>query len=105
MELRDATLMLLTESAAHPELAALAQSAYDQLLTGDRVDYRLLDELIGQASGTGVLRDIRRRYSPVAFDAIFTPILTEIDRGKPVPSRPRPAQQDDPLTAAVWPPR
>ena len=36
MDLRDATLMILSESAAHPGLAKLAQSAYDQLTTVDR---------------------------------------------------------------------
>lgn len=104
MELRDAALMLLTESADHPGAAALAQQAYDQLLRFGAVDYRLLNALVGEISGKGVLRDIRRKYSPVAFDAILTPLLAEIDRQAPVPSRPRPATGDDPLTAAVWPP-
>ena len=104
MELRDATLMLATESAAHPQVAALAQSAYDQLLHADHVDYRLLNTLIGEISGTGLLRELRRKYSPVTFDAILAPILHEIDRQAPVPSRPRPARADDPLTAPVWPP-
>ena len=37
MDLKDATLMLLSESAAHPAVASLAQSAYDQL-AADPVD-------------------------------------------------------------------
>jgi hypothetical protein len=105
MDLRDATLMLLTESAAHPDVASLAQSAYDQLVREDVVDYQLLNTLIGEISGQGILRDLRRKYPPVAFDAILTPILMEIDRQAPVPHWARPAREDDPLTAPVWPKR
>ena len=34
MDLQDATLMILTESAAHPEVARLARFAYDTLAAG-----------------------------------------------------------------------
>ena len=30
MDLKDATLILVTESAAHPAVASIAQSAYDR---------------------------------------------------------------------------
>ena len=76
--------MFLTESAAYPAVADLARSAYDRLADGGDVDYRVLDELIGEASGKGVLRDMRRKYGPVAFDAIIVPVLQEIGRRKPV---------------------
>ena len=105
MDLRDATLMILNESAAHPGVAEIAQATYDQLASGQDVDYRVLDELVGQASGTGVLRAIRQKYGATAHEAIFGPILREIDREKPVPPRRRPAAyQDsaDPLTASGW---
>lgn len=109
MDIKDATLMLLSESRDHPALAAAAQAVYDQLALGDAVDYLLLEDLVGEASGKGVLRTLHARYSPVAFEAIIMPILKEIDRQKPVPSRHRPAQADDPesdpLRAASWPPR
>jgi hypothetical protein len=87
MDLKDATLMILGESAAYPGLARLAQSAYDQLATDGQIDYRVLDDLIAEASGKGVLRGIHRKYGPAARDAIFGPILREIDRQKPVPPR------------------
>jgi hypothetical protein len=109
MDLKDATLVLLSESAEYPALASIAEAAYDQLFSLGAVDYRLLDQLIGQASGKGVLRAIHSKYSPVAFEAIVMPILAEIDRQAPVrPSR-QPSssrnREDDPLTAEVWPPR
>jgi hypothetical protein len=56
MDLRDAMLMILAESAAHPGLAKLAQSAHDQIARDGQVDYRVLSDLIGEASGKGVLR-------------------------------------------------
>ena len=87
MDLKDAMLMILGESAAHPGLAKLAQSAYDELTSGGQIDYRVLNDVIAEASGKGVLRTIHRKYGPVAGDAIFGPILREIDRQKPVPPR------------------
>jgi hypothetical protein len=105
MDLKDATLMILNESAAHPSVAKIAQAAYDRLADGQEVDYRVLDELVGEASGKGVLRAIRQKYGATAHEAIFAPILREIDREKPVPPRRGPAAyQDsaDPLTASSW---
>lgn len=108
MELKDAALMFLSESAACPAVAAIAQSAYDRLVDEGEVDYRVLTDLVGEASGKGVLRAMRRKYSPAAFDAIITPVLREIGRSAPVPPRTRPAwvpgNEDDPLTAKTWPP-
>jgi hypothetical protein len=105
MDLKDATLMFLSESAAHPAVASVARSAYGRLVEGEQIDYRVLDELIGEASGKGVLRDLHRKYSPQAYEAMIGPILQEIGRTKPILSRRPPvAPGDDPLTAPVWPP-
>lgn len=97
--------MVLAESAAHPGLAGIAQSAYDQLIVDGEVDYRVLDDLVAEASGKGVLRAIRQKYGATAHEAIFSPILREIDRQKPVPPRRSASgRQDspDPLTALSW---
>ena len=80
MDLRDATLMFLAESAAYPAVAEIAQSAYDRLAGGEDIDYRVLNELIGEASGKGVLRTIRRKYGPAGFEAVVGPVLQEIGR-------------------------
>jgi hypothetical protein len=104
MDLKDATLMFLSESAGYPAVASIARSAYDQLVAGGDIDYRVLDDLIGEASGKGVLRDLRRKYSPVAYEAMIQPILQEIGRTKPIRSQRPPVDPDsDPLTAASWP--
>jgi hypothetical protein len=100
MNLQDATLVFLAESASSPSVATLAQSAYDQLLDGEAVDYRVLDDLLGEASGKGVLRAIRQKYGPVAFEAILDPIMQVIGRTKPIrSSRPEwhPTPGGDPL--------
>ena len=96
--------MFLTESAAYPAVAELAQSAYDRLAEGEDIDYRVLDELVGEASGKGVLRAMRQKYGPVAFESIVGPVLQEIGRRKPVRSTRygytwQPGE--DPLTAGI----
>jgi hypothetical protein len=110
MDLRDATLMVLSESAGQPAVASIAQTVYDRLAEGEDVDYRVLKELLGEMSGKGVLRAIHAKYSPVAYQAIISPILDEIGRREPVSPRRRPAgytdePEADPLRAATWPPR
>jgi hypothetical protein len=107
IDLKDATLMLLAEAGGHPSVASLAKSAYDKVASGEDVDYRLLDDLISEASGKGVLRVPHARHSPVAYEAIIMPILSEIGRKKPVPQRRRPADdtESDPLRASAWPSR
>jgi hypothetical protein len=109
MDLKDATLVLLSESGGHPALTSVARTVYEQLARGEEAGYRQLDELIGEASGTGALRALRARYSPLAYNAVLLPILTELDRLKPVPPRRRTAgdtdPERDPLLADSWPPR
>ena len=42
-------------------MAELARGAYDRLAEQGDIDYRVLDELVGQASGKGVLRAMRQK--------------------------------------------
>jgi hypothetical protein len=102
VDLKDATLMILTESRAHPSLDRLAQAAYDELASGREVSYLILGDIINEASGKGVLRELHQKYSAAAYDAMLMPILKEIGHRKPVPPRRRPVPSDsspDPLTA------
>jgi hypothetical protein len=110
MDLKDATLMVLSESLAFPALATLARSVFDQLWAGREVDYRLLDDMLGEASERGVLEAMRNKYNPTAYDAILTPITEEIGRQKPIRlsrdvwrGAPPPRGQSDPLTVSDWP--
>jgi hypothetical protein len=102
VDLKDATLMILTESGSHPSLERLARVAFDELASGREGSYLILGEIINEASGKGVLRKLHQKYSPAACDAMLMPILQEIGRRKPVPPRRRPVPSDsnpDPLTA------
>lgn len=74
MDLRDAALMFLAETAGYSEIA---RSAYDQLRRDGDIDYGVLSDLVDEASGKGALRAMRQKYSPSAFDAIITPVLQE----------------------------
>ena len=81
-------------------VAQIAQSAYDRLLDEGDIDYRVLKELVDEASGKGVLRAIRHKHGPVAFEAIIGPILQEIGRKAPIRSTRYTWQPGkDPLTA------
>lgn len=86
MDLRDATLMFLVESAGHPAVAEIAQSAYDRLAEGEDIDHRVLSDLVEEASGKGVLRAMRQKFGPVAFEAIIGPVLQEVGRRSPIRS-------------------
>jgi hypothetical protein len=108
MDIKDAALMVMSESAGHPAVASLARSVYQRLVNDEPVDYRLLGDLIGEASGKGVLRALHAKYSPAAYEAIIGPILTEIGRQKPIRSQRYAGPvdpQSDPLLASTWPPR
>ena len=104
MDVRDATLMFLIESAAHPALSEIAQSAYDRLVEGEDIDYRVLSDLVDEASGKGVLRAMHQKYGPAAFEAIIMPVLQEIGRRAPIRSTRTTWQPgEDPLTAGMTP--
>src|SRR5437773_12462947 len=104
MDLKDATLMFLVESAAHPAVREIAQSAYDRLVEGEDIDYRVLSGLVDEASGKGVLRAMHQKYGPVAFEAIVMPVLREVGRRAPIRSS-RPTWQpgeDSPTTGIPY---
>jgi len=108
MDIKDATLVMLSESAGHPAVASIARAVYDRLVNEEPVDYRLLDDLVGEASGKGVLRALDAKYSPVAYEAVIGPILAEIGRQKPISSQRHATPADpesDPLLASTWPSR
>jgi hypothetical protein len=71
MDLKDATLMILAESAAHPTLAKTAQSAYESLSDGREVPHGVLSDMLGEASGKGIIRALRQKYSATAFEAMI----------------------------------
>ncbi len=103
MNLADATLIVLGEAAAYPELAALTEPAYDELAAGNEVPHTVLSDILGKASEKGVLRAMHRKYSATAYDAILMPICKDVDRQRPIPPRRRRVSENaiDPLTAPL----
>jgi len=97
--------MFLVEAAGYPAVADIAQSAYDRLAAGQEIDYRVLDDLVAEASGKGVLRAMRQKHGPAAFEAIIGPVLQEIGRRKPIRSSRgyTGPPGEDPLTAGIGP--
>jgi hypothetical protein len=95
VNLQDSCLVFLAASAAEPTVAALARSAREQAAETGTADWRLLDQLIGEASGKGILRALGAAHDPVAYNAILHPILAEIGASKPIRSS-RPAWYPEP---------
>jgi hypothetical protein len=89
MDLKNATRMILAESAAHPDLLRLAQSAHDEFYAGRTVSYTVLRELLYEASGKAVLPVLKQKYGDSAFNDMVIVLGREIDRQAPVPPRRR----------------
>jgi hypothetical protein len=89
MDLMDATRIFLSESAGQPDVLRIAQSVHGQLGLGRQVSHSELSDMLGKASEKGLFAPIRRKYGVDAFNDMIMVIGREIDRGRPVPDRPR----------------
>ena len=69
--------MFLSESAAYPAVASIAQSAYDRLVEDEEIDYRVLDELIGEGATVGHLCVVHGAV--VGFEALIGNGATVLD--------------------------
>lgn len=89
MELADATRMILSESAAHPELLRLTRHSHEELAQGRPVPYATLSEMLREAARKDVYPALHARYGKAAFDDMVLTLGREIDRQAPVPMRSR----------------
>ncbi|RFS86999.1 hypothetical protein D0T12_01715 [Actinomadura spongiicola] len=80
MDLGDATRMILTESAAHPELLRVTRQTHDRLAQGRRVPHQDLSWMLKEAARKNVFPALRSRYGAASFDAMVTALCREIDR-------------------------
>ncbi|WP_075024572.1 hypothetical protein [Actinomadura madurae] len=87
MELRDATRMILTESAAHPELLRVTRDAHDRLARGGGVPRADLSWMLREAARKNVYPALHARYGAAAFDRMVVTLGREIDRQAPVHPR------------------
>ncbi len=68
MDLSDATRMILSESAAHPELLRVTREAHDRLARGVGVPHTDLSWMLREAARKNVYPALRTRYGVAAFD-------------------------------------
>ncbi|MFB4304844.1 hypothetical protein [Actinomadura sp. GTD37] len=87
MELRDATRMILSESAAHPELLRVTRDAHDRLGRGERVAYNDLSWMLREAARKNVYPALHARYGTAAFNEMVVVMGREIDHQTPTPTR------------------
>jgi len=76
MDLADAPLMLMTESAGYPGVARLAESAYLELVSGRPAPHQVLSALIREGSDKGVLLDLRLHQLMCSRDLALAQLST-----------------------------
>ena len=91
--------MILAESAGYPEVARLAQSAYEALADGDQAPHWILSDMIGEASGGKP--ESHRKYSATAYDALSCRSALDGWQRRSRPPRPL---EEDPLTSSTFRP-
>ncbi|MEU8344729.1 hypothetical protein AB0C74_23765 [Spirillospora sp. NPDC048832] len=89
MDLGDATRMILSESAGHPELLRVTREAHDRLARGERVAHADLTWMLKEAARKNVYPALRSRYGVTAFNEMVVVMGREIDVQAPVPARSR----------------
>ncbi|NDU73765.1 hypothetical protein GWI34_14125 [Actinomadura sp. DSM 109109] len=85
MELRDATRMILTESAGHPELLRVTRQVHDELARGAQVPHARLSWMLREAARKDVYPALHARYGSGAFEEMVLVLAREIDRQAPLP--------------------
>ncbi|GAA2109954.1 hypothetical protein [Actinomadura alba] len=83
MELKDATRVILMESAAQPDLLRHASNVYDEFAADRQVHYSSLSWMLKRAVVTNVLAGLKERDN-ATFTDVVTTLTREIDRQAPV---------------------
>ncbi|MGI8330152.1 hypothetical protein ACRYCC_09300 [Actinomadura scrupuli] len=89
MDLKDATRMILTESAAHPDLLRVASSTYDELSTGRQASHTDLTWMLREAGRKGLFPTLTQKHGTDGFNDMVMVLGREIDRQAPVHHRSR----------------
>ncbi|MFC4909211.1 hypothetical protein [Actinomadura gamaensis] len=84
MLLKDATRMILSESADHPELMRLSRRVHDELESGRPVPYPALSEMLRLAARKNLFPALKGKHGAVAFDDMVMTLGREIDRQAPI---------------------
>lgn len=94
MDLKDASHMVLMESAPHADLLNVARAVYDDYSGGQEVPSVALTGMLAEASRKGVLLRLKQRHGDDTVNEMITVLAHEADRqrtisGVPLPSRTR----------------
>jgi hypothetical protein len=93
MDLKEASYMVLSESAPYAELRSVAKAAYDDFSAGREVPYVALKGILTEASRTGVLGRLKQKYGYDTFCDMVIALGRETDRQRTIagdlPSRRR----------------
>jgi hypothetical protein len=86
MDLRDATRMVMAESASYPELLRASRQAHDEIAAGRAADHSALSWMLSEAARKGLIPVLERKHGRAAVKSMVTTLAMEIDRQAPIPS-------------------
>ncbi|MFI0355973.1 hypothetical protein [Actinomadura sp. 9N407] len=86
MDLRDATRMVMAESASYPELLRVSRHTYDEVAAGRSADHSALSWMLNEAARKGLIPVLERKHGQAAVKSMVTTLAMEIDRQAPVTS-------------------
>ena len=82
MDLKDASRMVLMESAPHTDLMKVAQAVYDDFSVGREVPSVALTGMLAEASRKGVLLRLKQRHGDVTVNDMITVLAGEANRSR-----------------------
>lgn len=88
MDLKDASRMVLMESAPHTDLLNVAQAVYDDYSSGREVPCVALTGMLAEASRKGVLLRLKQRHGDAAVNDMVTVLAREADRQRTIAGDP-----------------
>lgn len=84
MDLKDASRMVLLESAPHADLLKVAQAVYDDYSVGREVPSVALTGMLAEASRKGVLLRLKQRHGDDAVKDMIFVLSREADRQRTI---------------------
>ncbi|MEV5705713.1 hypothetical protein [Actinoallomurus sp. NPDC052274] len=84
MDLKDASYMVLAESAPHSDLMDVARAVHDDFSAGREVPHFALTGMLAEASRKGVLSRLKQRYGDGAINDMVFVLAREADRQRTI---------------------
>ena len=84
MDLKEASRMVLMESAPYTDLMKVTQAVYDDFSAGREVPSVALTGMLAEASRKGVLLRLKQRHGDVTVNEMITVLAAEVDRRRTI---------------------